>query len=263
MDSAPGMTTVDLYYESEGKGPTLIVLHGLFGSIANWRPLSRKFSETYQVYTVDQRNHGRSPHSGSLNYTLMAEDLRAFIQRHGLNSAYVLGHSMGGKTAMQFAFTYPELVDKLIIVDMSPRASRPRHEKILAALQNLDLDVAKNRRELDGQLAQNIAEPSVRQFLLMNIDSDDGGRLKWRMNLKALANCYDEINKEIQAQEPFTKPTLFVRGGKSDYITDEDSVAIQTLFPASKVVTIAGAGHWVHAEAPEEFARQVLEFLKS
>jgi pimeloyl-ACP methyl ester carboxylesterase len=172
-----------------------------------------------------------------------------------------LGHSLGGKAAMQFALTYPNLVTKLIVVDMSPRASRPRHEHILAALQSLDLAAARNRREVDAQLAQHISDQEVRQFLLMNIATDEEGHLHWRMNLDALANSYDEVNKAIEVRGVYDKPTLFVRGEKSDYVPDADIDTIKTLFPLARIATIAGAGHWLHAEAQEEFFRIVLNFL--
>jgi esterase len=251
-----------LHHETFGTtGRSLVVLHGLFGSLSNWKPLSKQWSEFFHVFALDQRNHGRSPHSSTFNYAAMAADLKTFMQAHGLASTYLLGHSLGGKTAMQFTLTYPDMVDKLIVVDMSPRASRPRHEKILAALQELNLATARNRRELDAQLEQHIADREVRQFLLMNIAADENGQLHWRMNLDALAESYDEVNKAIASQGVFQKPALFVRGQKSDYIADEDIDTIKTLFPLSRVVTIAGAGHWLHAEAPEEFFKLVLEFL--
>jgi pimeloyl-ACP methyl ester carboxylesterase len=253
--------TLPLHCETFGTGHPLIILHGLFGSLANWKPLGKVWSESFQVFTVDQRNHGRSPHSSTFTYEAMAADVSAFMQSHNLLSTYLLGHSLGGKTAMQFALTYPNMVDKLVVVDMSPRASRPRHHAILAALQSLDLAAARNRRELDTQLAQQIADKEVRQFLLMNIVTDESGQLHWRMNLDALAASYDEVNKAIEPQRVYDKATLFVRGENSDYIPDEDIDIIQTLFPLARVVTIKGAGHWLHAEAPEEFSRLVLEFL--
>ncbi|HEX8235738.1 MAG TPA: alpha/beta fold hydrolase [Abditibacteriaceae bacterium] len=253
--------TLPLHYENFGTGHPLIVLHGLFGSLVNWKPLSREWSEFFHVFAVDQRNHGRSPHSSTFNYAAMAADLNAFMQAHGLISTYLLGHSLGGKTAMQFALTYPEMVDKLVVVDMSPQASRPRHHSILAALQGLDLAAARSRRELDAQLAQHIFDREARQFLLMNITSDESGQLRWRMNLDALAQSYDEVNKAVDSQDTYEKPALFIRGEKSDYIPDEDLDTIKTLFPLSRVVTVTGAGHWLHAEAPQEFSRLVLDFL--
>jgi pimeloyl-ACP methyl ester carboxylesterase len=253
--------TLPLHCEIFGVGHPLLVLHGLFGSLTNWKPLSRHWSEFYQVFAVDQRNHGRSPHSSIFNYETLAADTKAFMQTYNLASTYLLGHSLGGKTAMQFALTYPDLVDKLIVVDMSPCASQPRHHSILAALQRLDLATARNRRELDAQLAAHIPDKEVRQFLLMNIATDESGRMHWRMNLNALAQSYDEVNKAIEAPGIYNKPALFVRGEKSDYIPDEDIDVIKNLFPLARIATIAGAGHWLHAEAAEEFSQLVLDFL--
>ena len=253
--------TLPLHCEISGTGHPLLVLHGLFGSSTNWKPLSKEWSEFYQVFALDQRNHGRSPHSSTFNYEAMAADVRAFMHTHHLASTYLLGHSLGGKTAMQFALTYPDLVDKLVVVDMSPRASQPRHHSILAALQGLDFAAARNRRELDAQLAQHIADREVRQFLLMNVANDENGQLQWRMNLDALAASYDEVNKAVETRGAYDKDALFVRGEKSDYIPDEDIDTINTLFPQARIVTVAGAGHWLHAEKQEEFSKLVFDFL--
>lgn len=255
------LATVPLHAEVSGEGSALLLLHGLFGSLSNWRPLSRILSASYRVFNVDQRNHGRSPHSDVFNYSAMAEDLRALMQSHALSSAHLLGHSLGGKTAMQFALTHPDAVDTLVVVDMSPLASRPRHREILNALQSLNLRAARNRRELDAQLAQTIADAAMRQFLLMNVANDENGGLQWRMNLEALARSYDEVNRAVTSQSVCDKPALFICGEQSDYIQDEDREAIKALFPRARLVTVAGAGHWVQSDAPEEFARLVVEFL--
>jgi pimeloyl-ACP methyl ester carboxylesterase len=257
MATAP----VTLHYESTGQGQPLIILHGLFGSLTNWRPLVPKFSEHFHVFTLDLRNHGRSPHSDIFSYAAMAEDIRAFIRQHQLASPYLLGHSLGGKVAMQFALTYPNEVEKLIVVDMTPRATPPRYHSVITALQALDFEVAQSRRDLDAQLAGAIPDKTLRQFLLTNVRTDDNGRFGWRINLDAIAAHYNETNEGIKLQGIYDRPVLFIRGGKSDYIGDEDIEAINALFPRAEVATVNGAGHWVHAEAPEEFARVVLEFL--
>lgn len=254
---------VPLHYESTGHGPPLIVLHGLFGSLSNWRPLSPQLGEHFQLFLVDLRNHGRSPHSDIFNYAAMAEDLRAFVQQHQLSTPYLLGHSLGGKVAMQFALSYPHDVEKLIVVDMSQRATRPRHRSIIAALQSLDLATASSRRDLDAQLAQHLPDKMLRQFLLMNVRTDDNGRWCWRTNLDAIAAHYDEVNRAVEAPQAYDKPALFIRGGNSDFIQDEDLKAISALFPQSNVVTVAGASHWVHADAPDEVARLILQFLNA
>lgn len=253
--------SISLHYETAGTGKPLILLHGLFGSSSNWRPMAKQWSEKYQVFAVDLRNHGRSPHSDTMNYGVMADDVRSFMQSQNIASTFLLGHSMGGKTAMQFALNYPDLVDKLVVVDMPPHATLPRHGEILAALGQLNLQAAANRRELDAELAQDISDASVRQFLLMNIMNDQDGKLVWRMNLESLTRNYDQINRAVESAQIFEKPTLFIRGEKSDYITDEHWDNIKTLFPSAEIVTVAGAGHWVHAEAPQEFSRVVQDFL--
>jgi len=254
-------TSVSLHFETAGHGPPLIILHGLFGSLSNWRPLTQKLSEHFQLFLIDLRNHGQSPHSDAFNIAAMAEDLRAFVQQHQLNSPSVLGHSLGGKVAMQFALNYPDEMEKLIVVDMTPRATRPRHGHIISALQSLDFTTAKNRRDLDAQLAQHLPDKTLRQFLLTNVRTDEAGHWCWRINLNAIAAQYEEINAAVEPQHTYTKPTLFIRGETSDYIQDVDIAAIETLFPQAEFATVKGAGHWVHAEAPEKFTRLVLKFL--
>jgi esterase len=252
---------MQLNYQSYGEGHPLIILHGLFGSLTNWQTMSRELGQFYQVFAVDQRNHGDSPHSDSFNYQVMADDLKTFMQAHDLSSAYLLGHSMGGKTVMQFAMTYPEKVDKLIVADMAPKEYAPEHDEIFEALHSLDLNMFSSRKEIDAALAQKIGNRVVRQFLLTNVTRDDSGAFKWKMNLDAIYKNYDQVNKRLETNRTFEKPTLFIRGERSDYIQEEDTAIIKQLFPHSKIVTVAGAGHWVHVEAPEEFSRLVIDFL--
>ena len=218
-------------------------------------------AERFRVFALDQRNHGRSPHDNDVGYEAMADDLDGFMERHGLASAHVLGHSMGGKTAMHFALTRPEKVDRLVIADMAPRAYPPHHAELFEALRALDLDAHTSRQEIDGALARRISSTPVRQFLLKNLQYDADRGYRWQMNLEGLYANYDQLNRAVEAPRPFEKPALFVRGGTSDYVTDEDEVEIRKLFPNADVVTIPEAGHWVHAEAPQAFADVVLEFL--
>jgi pimeloyl-ACP methyl ester carboxylesterase len=250
-----------LHLESYGQGHPLIILHGLFGSLENWRTLSKTFSQSFQVFALDQRNHGRSPHSDVFNYRVMAEDLAEFLQQQDLSSAYLLGHSMGGKTAMQFAVTYPDRVDKLVVVDIAPKVYPPGHNEIFAGLYALDLQTLRTRQEAAALLAEKISEVSVRQFLLKNLERETSGAFRWRINLDAIHNNYDEILKGLETNRQFEKPTLFVKGGSSGYIQEGDAASIKAVFPQSQIIAIPGAGHWVHAEAPQEFVRVVLEFL--
>lgn len=252
---------MQLNYQRYGQGAPLIILHGLFGSLINWNTVSKRFGEYYEVFAVDQRNHGASPHSDQSSYPLMADDLRAFMQDQNLTSAYLLGHSMGGKTAMQFALTYPDLVEKLIVVDIAPKAYPPHHDTIFDALCELNLSDYTNRAELDRALARKIDSAPIRQFLLTNVTRDEAGRFTWKINLDAIYQTYDAIIANVESTDHFPRPTLFVRGETSDYIEDQDRPTIESLFPQSQIVTIKGAGHWVHAEAPEAFLATILDFL--
>ncbi len=253
---------MDLHYKTYGSGKPLIILHGLFGSLNNWRTMSKRFGEHFKVYALDQRNHGASPHSNVSSYEVMVEDLHDFVQRRGISSFHLLGHSMGGKTAMQFAVRFPEKTNSLIVVDIAPRTYRSKHDEILDALCALNVRKFSSRKEVDAALSWKIREAAVRQFLLTNLKRDEDGKFFWRINLKALRRNYGEIVKGLDTQREFTKPTLFITGGKSSYVTIKDRKLIKRIFPHSKTITIARAGHWVHAEAPEEFSEIVLEFLE-
>lgn len=254
---------MQLNYQRYGQGAPLIILHGLFGSLTNWTTLSKRFGEHYTVFAVDQRNHGASPHSDQSSYPLMAEDLRAFMQEQNLTSAHLLGHSMGGKTAMQFALSHPQLVEKLIVVDIAPKAYPAHHDTIFDALCELNLSEYTSRAELDRALAGKIDYAPTRQFLLTNVTRDDAGRFAWKINLDGIYQTYDAIIGGIESANHFDKPTLFVRGETSDYIQDQDRPEIEALFPQARIVTIKGAGHWVHAEAPDAFFSTILAFLQA
>lgn len=252
---------MQLHYQSYGQGRPLIVLHGLFGSSTNWNSLSKALAAHYRVLAVDQRNHGSSPHSDELSYTLLAEDLREFMQQQSLESVYLLGHSMGGKTAMEFALRYPASVERLIVVDIAPRPYAPHHDEILEAMCSLDLSAATSRSALDAALAEGIPDAPTRQFLLTNVTRDESGGFRWKLNLPAIDQNYDQVSAGIAAGRSFDGPVLFVRGEQSDYVQAADEPQIRALFPQASIVTVPGAGHWVHADAPAEFARLVHEFL--
>ncbi|HEV8718904.1 MAG TPA: alpha/beta fold hydrolase [Candidatus Binatia bacterium] len=250
-----------LHSESYGHGHPLIILHGLFGSLENWRTLSKTCSQSFQVFALDQRNHGRSLHSEVFNYRVMVEDLREFLQQQGLSSTHLLGHSMGGKAAMQFAITYPQKVDKLVVVDIAPRAYPPEHDDIFAALFSLEVQDLRSRQQADIALARKIPDLSLRQFLLKNLEREASGGFRWRINLDAIYKSYAEILKGLEGTGQFRHPALFIRGGNSGYIHPEDEPTIKAIFPQAQLVTIPRTGHWVHAEAPQEFASIVLNFL--
>ena len=250
-----------LHYHVTGHGHPLIILHGLFGSSDNWFTLAKFLGEKYKVWTVDQRNHGRSPHSDQFNYRIMADDINDLLIQEGIRSVFLLGHSMGGKTAMQFALMYPEKVDRLIVVDIAPKIYPAKHDQIFEALFALRLDRHKTRAELDSALSQHIRDYAVRQLLLKNVLRDDAGNFKWRIDVSTIYANYDKVNEAIDGGHQFTKPALFIRGSRSSYILDEDKPQIKSIFPSAEFVSIENAGHWVHAEAPQEFAGIVMEFL--
>lgn len=251
-----------LNYKSFGQGDPIVILHGLFGTLDNWQTIAKELAQNFTVYIIDQRNHGQSPHFSTMNYNLMAEDLKTFMEDHWMFKAHIMGHSMGGKTAMQFAVDHPEMVDKLIVVDIAPKVYARSHQAIFDALFALDLNTLDSRKEADEFLQNKIEDFGVRQFLLKNLTRDKQTGYRWKMNLPVLYEKYPEILGPIEVNSPFDKETLFVRGSKSDYIQDQDIPHIMAKFPSAKLETIEGAGHWVHAEASEDFLRVIKGFLE-
>jgi len=252
---------MQLHFKQLGHGEPLVLLHGLFGSSDNWQPIALRLSEKFQVFAVDHRNHGQSPHSAEMNYPLMAGDVEKFMAARGIESASVIGHSMGGKTAMQLALQFPSRVAKLVVADMAPRAYAPAHDKIFAALLALDLPSFQTRQQIEDALAPEIPNLVLRRFLLKNLGRNADGKFFWKINLSGLAQNYLKLGEPVAVSAPFTKPALFLRGGKSKYLKPEDEPLIRELFPLAQIQTIAGAGHWVHADQPEEFLRRLLDFL--
>jgi len=251
-----------LFYRQSGAGKPLIILHGLFGSSANWFSLAKVFAKKYSVYLVDQRNHGQSQQSDDFNYKLLAEDLYAFIQEHNLDKPNIIGHSMGGKTAMNFAVKYPDHLEKLIVVDIAPKAYPVHHDHILDGLQDIDIDALKSRSEADTILSKQVPQPEVRQFLLKNLYRTSEGKFQWRINLQAIDNHIEEIGEGMQYPGIFQGPTLFINGAHSNYFKPDDESLIHSLFPSAKIITL-DTGHWVQAENPEEFATTVISFLSN
>ncbi|RMG55162.1 MAG: alpha/beta fold hydrolase [Bacteroidetes bacterium] len=252
---------MDLNCKTFGQGPALIILHGLFGSLDNWVTHARKLAESYSVYLVDQRNHGKSPHAEEWDYDVMAEDLYEFMDQRGIVQAHLLGHSMGGKTVMRFAGEYPERVDKLLVIDMAPKHYKPHHTAILKALTALDLKQIGSRQEADAILAKDIPQASVRQFLLKGLGRDEQGGYRWKFNLEVINRKYEEVLKNVAIDFPFEKPSLFLYGEASPYMDPADFGLIRELFPQAEFVGLPGVGHWIHAEAPEDFLREVHRFL--
>ena len=246
-----------------GEGPeTLVILHGLFGMLDNWQTLARKWAERYRVVLLDLRNHGRSPHAAEMNYDLMAADVAEYLETAGIDRCYLLGHSMGGKVAMQTALTYPGLVEKLIVVDIAPRQYRPGHDDVFAALNALDPREVSDRKDAAERMGAHISDPGIQLFLLKNLARDPAGGFRWRMNLPAIQAAYPDLIGPVGKPGQWrTEPTLFLRGSKSGYVQDEDEALIDELFHDARITTIAGAGHWVHAERPRELMADVDAFL--
>lgn len=251
-----------LNFKKEGNAAeSLIILHGLFGSLDNWMTFAKHVSEYFTVYLLDARNHGQSFHDDEFTYECMAKDVKDFMEQQQLEKAIILGHSMGGKTAMQLAFNYPHLVKKLIVADIAPKAYPVHHDEIIKGLQSLDFSVIKTRGEADEKLAESISNFAVRQFLLKNMYWKEKNQLAWRFNLDVIAAQILNVGIEIEASFPFTEPTLFVRGEQSNYVLDEDLADIKNKFPNMKLETISGSGHWIHAEKPKEFLDIIKSFL--
>lgn len=252
---------MQLHFKEFGRGRAVILLHGLFGSADNWHPVALRLAERFHVFALDQRNHGQSPHHPAMDYPLMAGDVNRFMAARGLERAVVVGHSMGGKTAMQFALHFPERVEKLVVADMAPRAYAPAHDAIFAALLALDLAAFPARPQIEEALASEIPNLVLRRFLLKNLGRNPEGGFFWKINLRGLKENYPQLCSPVSAAAPFAGPTLFIRGGKSNYLNPGDEPLIRELFPQAQIQTIAGAGHWVHAEATEFFLSLLLGFL--
>jgi len=248
-----------LYYRELGEGDPLVILHGLFGFSDNWQTHAKKLAEYYRVILVDLRNHGRSGWSDDFSYEIMADDVLELFDDLSLEDVVLVGHSMGGKVAMHLAAKREEVLQKLIIVDMGVKAYPMHHEHIIAGINAVQLDSISARSEAEAQLKQHIDSEGVRQFLLKNMYWKEKGKLAWRMNIEVLERDMPEILKSFEADEIFT-PTLFIRGELSNYVLDEDIPSIEAQFPDLEVITIKGAGHWVHAEAPNEFQEALLGF---
>ena len=251
---------MQLNFKKTGSGPPLVILHGLFGSLDNWFSIAKELVEHYTLYLVDQRNHGDSPHSNEWNYGVMVEDLRELLDAEGLDSVYLMGHSMGGKTVMNFAVTYPERVRKLIVGDIAPRYYPIHHQVILEGLNALDLSQLQSRKEADEQLAAFIPELGIRQFLLKSLGRDTNG-FAWKVNLSVITQHIEEVGKALDEGTVFEGPTLFLGGANSSYIQEKDLSDMKRHFPNCTWISIPNAGHWLHAEQPQAVVAEMLKFL--
>ena len=252
-----------LFLRTYGEGEPLVILHGFIGSSDNWHTLAQKFGDRFRVRVPDLRNHGRSPHAADVSIPAMAEDIRELLDEQGLASTHLIGHSLGGKVAMQLALTRPERVRRLVVADVAMHAYPPSQlGTVLSAMQGLDLSAMATRNAADAALAVTIHNPAVRQLLLKNLGRGDDGRLCWRCNLAGFANDLPRILAAVELPgRQFPGPALFLRGGRSDYVTDASLHEIRRHFPQAQATTIPAAGHWLHADAPDAFFAQVTAFF--
>jgi pimeloyl-ACP methyl ester carboxylesterase len=248
-----------LFVNELGSGPPIVILHGLFGSSDNWQTLGKQIAETHSVYLVDQRNHGRSPHSDGFSYDLLAQDLKETLDDLGVDKIILVGHSMGGKTAMRFAQLFPSQVEKLVVVDMGVKGYKPHHQMILKALHAVDLEALESRNDAEEAMKPFISDFGVRQFLLKNLYRKDRDSFAWRINFPVLEKKMGEILAPLP-QGRIECETLFIRGTKSDYIKPEEFMEIQEYFPAAKFAELP-VGHWVHAEDPDGFLKILMDFV--
>ena len=253
---------IELHATVLGEGQPFLILHGFLGMSDNWKTLGNKFAEAgYQVHLLDQRNHGRSPHTPEMNYEVLATDIYDYCQTHNLKNIILLGHSMGGKAAMLAAGKYPDLIDKLIVVDISPKYYAPHHDQIMAGLTALENQNLTSRKDAEEFLAKFVEDAGTRMFLLKNLYWKTKEKLALRLNLKVLKETIEEVGTALPAEIKFEKPTLFVKGEKSNYITKEDEPLILSHFPNARIQEIPNAGHWVHAEKMKDFYDNVMHFL--
>lgn len=249
-----------LHFQSVGEGKPLVILHGLFGSADNWRHIATTLSAKRRVISVDLRNHGRSFHHARQTYPLMAEDLANLLEELGLGRVDLLGHSLGGKVAIQFAQSFTERLARLIVVDIAPRQYADEHSHIFKTLMALDLANFTSRTQISDALSSTLPDPAVRQFLLLNLQKENDS-FRWRINLHALFCSYPGLLQQVVPEHPIDIPAMFISGADSSYVTEEDWQHIQQLFPQARQVVIDGAGHWVHADQPDVFLQQLDRFL--
>lgn len=253
---------MNLNFKRFGEGKPLLILHGLMGMLDNWQGPAKTYSKYFDTIIIDARNHGHSAHSNEFNYQVMMDDIAELCDDLYLDEINILGHSMGGKTAMKFAQNYPDLINKLIVADIAPKAYPVHHEKIIAGLKALDFSKIKSRGEVDGILESYIPEMGVRQFLMKSMYWEEKGKLGLRFNLKAIEQNIELIG-EATLDAQFSGKSMFIRGANSNYISNDDFEDIQLAFPNSILETIENAGHWLHAEQPEKFLQKTIGFLTS
>lgn len=252
-----------IYSKIEGEGKPLLIIHGFLGMSDNWKTMGTQFAaDGFQVHLLDLRNHGKSFHSDEFSYEVMAQDIFDYCQAHHLEKVSIIGHSMGGKTAMLFAANHPEKVEKLIVADIGPKFYPRHHQVIFDALNAVDFSKKPSRNEVEEIVSKYLTDFGTRQFLLKSLYWQEPGQLAFRFNLAVFNTNMDEIGKPLPENAVFNKPTLFIRGGNSNYILDDDFPSILQHFPDSRIETIPNVGHWLHAENPKLFYEITSSFLK-
>ena len=258
---------VRLNHRITGTGQPLILLHGLFGSMENLGGVSQRLQDYFQIHALDQRNHGRSPHTDAMDYPAMAEDVIGYMDEQGLAQAALLGHSMGGKVAMQVALLAPERVERLVVADIAPVTYQPRHDAILEGLGSLDLDQVTSRQQADEALAAYVETAAIRSFLLTNLqripEGERSGKaiFRWRLNLPVIQQCYNRLAAAPEATQSYDGPVLFLKGENSAYIQEKHRDEVARLFPNASLKVVTGTDHWLHAEKPDTFATLCRQFL--
>jgi esterase len=266
-----------LFYREEGEGFPVVIIHGLYGSSDNWMTVAKKLATGFMVFSLDLRNHGHSPNSDEHSFELMKNDLAEFFDTHQIKKAILMGHSMGGKTAMSFAADYPERIEKLIVVDIAPKdyfllndeSQYYLHNNILRAMIEIDLTRIESRKQVENFLLERIDSAQIVQLLLKNLHKQkDTHQFEWRLNVRVIYDNLDEIIKGIDAhwfddRIPINNyPVLFLKGSNSNYIIPEDYAAIRRIYPEAQIIEIPNAGHWLHAEQPQLFFEAVLKFIQ-
>lgn len=251
-----------LFYKSYGEtGEVIFILHGIFGMLDNWHNIARVLGENYRVFTIDARNHGNSPHSSEMSYDLMADDVIELAKELGIAEFILMGHSMGGKTAMRCALKHPEYISKLIVVDIAPKAYKPGHLTYFNAFGEIDWQNMASRKEIDEALSRYESDPGVRLFLAKNIERNEAGGFAVKSNMPAIKEAYAEITGQFPMTGLFSNPTLFICGDRSRYLESSDKPVILEHFPKAVFTEVENAGHWVHADNPAGFIDTVIGFL--
>jgi len=254
-----------LYSKIIGSGNNhVVILHGLLGMGDNWKSIANKLSnDNYCIHLIDQRNHGKSFHSDQINYTLMVEDLHNYLSHHEIDKCFLIGHSMGGKTAMIFSMLHKQFLNKLIIVDIAPRQYEAKFDYLFNALKDLDLENCSSRKDIEKALSKSVSEQSLVFFLLKNIGRDTNSNFFFKANVNVLHKNLLLLMDNLTIDDKILVNTIFIKGKNSDYINKNDVVLINDKFPNSKIISIPNSGHWIHAENPEYFHTKLLEILKS